>query len=374
MADLAFRTHDSIDAVNENQWNHVVEHSEHGSVFHRYEWLKAVEDGLSYEPRHVTVEKKGNPVAVFPNFVTAIDVPSVSSILESAPLSSVPNAVEDATAMLPALDDAPLTRVISATPGYGGPAITTNEEEVLELLMEGVDEICDGNVLNHTIKAKETEYMRYGKFLAKRGYQPKLTDCRFEIDLNYDWEEIESKMAKERRKALRKARETDTTVREVELTTEELRETYRQYRKNMTRVRGHVYPFEFFERLAEELPERTKVFAAEADGTDLGRYVYFLDDERDAVHYYFPAIGDDSNFDHYPSERLHEHVIRWAKERGYNYYDFGSTGSTFTDGVFRYKEKYGGRPIPTLQWEKGESPLLWGAYKLARGVYRKNAY
>lgn len=370
MADLAFRTHDSIDAVNENQWNHVVEHSTNGSVFHRYEWLKAVEDSLDYEPRHVTVEKKGNPVAVFPNFVTDIDLPSVSSLVENTPLSSVGGAA----AAIPSLDEAPLKRVISATPGYGGPAITTNEEEVLELLMESVDEICDGNVLNHVIKAKETEYMRYGKYLAKQGYQPKLTDCRFEIDLTYDWDDIEANMDKERRKSLREARESGTTVREVELTTEELRETYRQYRANMTRVRGHVYPFELFERLAEEIPDRTKIFAAEADGEDVGRYVYFLDDERDTLHYYFPAIGDESNFEHYPSERLHEHAIKWGKERGYNYYDFGSTGSTFKDGVFRYKEKYGGRPIPTLQWEKGQSPLLWGAYKLARSAYRKKAY
>ncbi|KAB1189930.1 GNAT family N-acetyltransferase [Haloferax sp. MBLA0076] len=372
MSTLDVHVYSSIDAVSEGQWNNVVTQSDQGSVFHRHEWLRAVEDTLPYTPRHVVVTKSGNPIAVFPNFVTDIDLPTGAALVEN--LGFVPNFLSEAASTSRLFEEQPLKRLISATPGYGGPVVTTDETESLDLMFDTLARVNGRNILFHTIKAKDPSYMRYGKYLAKHGYEPKLTDCRFELHLTDEWEDIERRMDKERRKSLRKAHENDVSVHEAELTAAEITATHEAYIENMERVRGHTYPLSFFETVASALPERMKIFVAEANGDEIGRYVHFLDDEQETMIYYFSAIGDVSNFDYYPAELLHEHAIKWGKENGYRYYDFGSTGSTYTDGIFKAKEKYGGRPVPTLQWDKGQSPGLWHLYKFARTAYRKTAY
>ncbi|KAB1185121.1 MULTISPECIES: GNAT family N-acetyltransferase [Haloferax] len=372
MSELRVHVYDSIEAVNEGQWNNVVTQSAQGSVFHRYEWLDAIEKTLPYTPRHVAVTKGDNPIAVFPNFVTDIDLPTGAAMVEN--LSFVPNFLSEAASSSRFFEEQPLKRLISATPGYGGPVVTTDETESLDLMFRALSQVNGRNILFHTIKAKDPEYMRYGKYLSKLGYEPKLTDCRFELNLTDDWDEIQRRMDKERRKSLRDAHEADVSVREADLTADELATTHAAYLKNMERVRGHTYPLSFFEAVAAGLPDRMKIFVAEVGDEEIGRYVHFLDDEQETIIYYFSAIPDVSKLDYYPAELLHEYAIKWGMDNGYRYYDFGSTGSTYTDGIFKAKEKYGGRPIPTLQWDKGESPGLWQLYKFARSTYRKSAY
>ena len=373
MSELETTVHRSIEEVNRNQWNNIVVHSETGSVFHRHEWLLAVERGLDHEPYHVVVRKNGNPVGLFPNFLTELDLPSLSAVGEQLSIDSIPESVWSAADDLSWEDSPSIKRLVSITPGYGGPVLTTSEEAGMELVLDAVDDI-DDTVLNHTIKAKETAFVRYNKLLSKRGYEPVLLDCRFEVPLSADIEEIVDEMDKERRKALRDARERDHDVDVVDLDAETIPETYRRYLIDIDRVDGEPHPEAFFEAIAAELGDRATVFVATVDGEEVGRYVCLLDEECSTLHYFFSAIGDSDNFAANPAELLHVHAMEWAKERGYDYYDFGSTGSDFRDGTFRFKEKFSGRLIPTLQWERGSSRLLWPAYKLARNSYQRMVY
>ena len=72
MTNLKVEVHDSILDINKNQWNNLVEQSKLGSFFHRYEWLKAIEDGMGLEPRHIVVTKDESLVGIFPNFIHSI--------------------------------------------------------------------------------------------------------------------------------------------------------------------------------------------------------------------------------------------------------------------------------------------------------------
>lgn len=343
---------DSIADANENQWNNLVSHADLGTIFHRYEWLRLVETRLDRESRHVLVEKGSNPVAVFPNFYDSVDVPGVDGAAESVPVRK-------------------LTSVI---PGYGGPLVGGTEDDCLGRLFDALSELEDLRTLFHHVRTNDLGYVRYAKSFAKHGYEPVGVHCRFRIDLDQSWEGILDDMDSDHRRRWRSMQDCDVEVRDEPLDAATLEATYDAYVDNMERTGGTPYPFAFFEGLAELLADRTKIFTAVVDGREVGRYLYLLDDEQSTVHYYFGAIGDESYFEYNPSQLLHGHVIQWGQAEGYRYYDFGGTGADYADNLFRHKEGYGGETVPTIQWQKGISPVGWPAFKMGRALYRKRVY
>lgn len=343
---------ESIDEVSRGQWNNVVTQSDLGTLFHRHEWLSLLEDALDATARHAVVEKGGNPVALFPNVYWKIHVPGWEELARKLPVREL----------------------VSVAPGYGGPVVTGDEDACLELMFDALSDLRGARTLLHRVRMNDPEYSRYGKTFAKYGYEPVGVNCHHRISLSRDWDDIVADMDRSRRRALRRLDERDTEVRTEPLEEEVLRETHADYVANVERAGGEPYGYAFFEVLADYLGDRVRVVTAVVDGREVGRYLYLLDEEQSSVHYYFAAIGDESYFEDHPSELLHTETMRWAKEQGYRYYDFGGTGADFRDGVFRHKDGYGGEAIPTCQWQSGFSRLGWPAFKAARMVYRSRAY
>ncbi len=96
-------------------------------------------------------------------------------------------------------------------------------------------------------------------------------------------------------------------------------------------------------------------------------FLELLDEKRSSVHGFFAAVPSEY-FDDHASELLYDRAIRWGIENGYETYDFGSTNSSFENGVFRFKEGFGGRIVPILVWERGCS-VLWKLVKTGRSLY-----
>ncbi len=358
MSELETRLIDTVTEMNENQWNHVVEQSDLGCLFHRYGWVQTVEEALDVSPNHVVVSKGQNPIAVFPN-VTA-------PVLTDPP--AIPERLPDVAGRVL------FRRLVSTEPGTGGPITMTDEKESLRRMFEALPSAADSSVLYHSVITSDPGYVRYGKHFAREGYESNLVNCRLLLDLRPDWETIKANMHKSRRQGLRRAEDADVEVRTPELDQSVVRETYKAYVSNMERIDGEVLPYEFFDGLYESMPNRLAVFVAERDGMELGRYLCLLDDERSAVHYYFAGIPTEDVLKFYPSEALHAAAIQWAQDRNYDYYDFGGSGSDFTDGVFRFKSRFGAKAVPSLMWQKGYSSVGWPVFKQLRDVYRKYAY
>lgn len=339
---------ESIREVNRNQWNNLVTQADRGSMFHRYEWLAAVEEGFDFDPHHVVVRKDTNPVALLPNFVSKLPLPNgLADTLTSAIGLSV---------------------MTSGEPGYGGPVISTDERANLERLFEAVDATSERRVLFHRISTHDPGNIRYGKYLQNRGYRPSSGFAIFVIDLMDGWERILDDMDKERQKAIRRAHEQEYRV-EVAPLGEDLERTYRMYASNMERVGGETVPMAFLEALEEYFQEKVRVFTAYVDGDVVGRYVHLLDSESSVLHHWLSAIPDRSCYDAYPSELMHERAINWGIDRGFEYYSFDKVESYFGNSVFRFKAKYGGRAVPLLQWEKGERRLAWPLFRYGRWKY-----
>lgn len=329
---------DTIDATNRNQWNQVVEQSDVGHVYHRYGWLRAVEFGTPYEPRHLIVSKKNNPIAIFPNFVIGSD-------------------------------RTPFYHLTSSKPGPGGPIAMTDEEAAIELLLDAVPELCDGAIISNQIQSSGIEYSRYHRILEQNGYDHRLIYCDFVLDIARDWEDILTDMRSSRRRAIKQGHDRDFEIVDKEITAETMSEFFDDYSTVMDRVEGYKRPRQFFVELAE-FSDRLKLFGVRIDGTERGTILFTLDDEQSTIHYESSAVTEE-HFEYNASELIHEHAIRWGSDNGYETYNFGGTELDFRDGVFRFKEQFGARPRPALAWERGCSSLGWPAYKLGRFAYQR---
>lgn len=331
----------SISEVSPDRWNAVVEQSSRGSVFHRYEWLDAVENGLGYTPRHVFVEKDRNPIGLFPNFLE--------------PLEGV--------------DRSPLRRLVSVEPGFGGPLTTTDTDTVLPSMLDTIADYCTGRTVVHEIRALDTSYLRYNTLLQCHGYEPNRRRCRFLLHLSRPYEDILSGMSRSRRKGIEHGREGDAEIIEEEVTRDTLRQFYRTYVQVMDDLGVSAFSRSFFESLLG-MADRLLLVTARVDGEYAGGLLEILDDEQSSVHGYISAIPREF-FDHHVSELLYDYVVRWGIDNGYETYDLGTTKPDYENGLFRYKEGFGGQPVPTLVWERGGNSL-WDVFHRGRAMYLKH--
>ncbi|MFP8951989.1 GNAT family N-acetyltransferase [Natrialbaceae archaeon A-arb3/5] len=321
---LDVRRLDSIDEANRNQWNNVVEQSDLGCVYHRYEWLRAIEAGLSHEPKHLLVSKKGNPIALFPNFVTELGR---------------------------------INRLSSIRPGYGGPITMTEEEEALELLLDSVGDLCTGRILFNELRVYDQNYVRYHDLLETRGYRPTILSCRFTLDLTRGWDDLFDEMDSERRRGIRRGHDYDFEVVEEEVTERALAAFHDDYETVADRVGLPTLPQSFFRELSE-FRDRLLLFSLRVDGGRQGMYAYLLDEEQSTLQHLFTAVTED-HFEYHAPELLHEHAIKWGIDEGYETYELRGSPPDFRNGVFRFKEYFGAETIPLLVYERGfPSPAL----------------
>lgn len=337
---------DGIDDVNENQWNNVVAQSDAGTVFQRTGWLRAIEDGLGYRPKHVVVRRDGNPVAVCPNFVSEIETPF------------------DLPATISRLGLAQLT---SVTPGYGGPVVAGSRDGTLETILEAVEDVCGWRSVYHRLRILDATHVQYAQTLQANGYRPSLLYCRHWLPLD-DYQTILDGMDSGRRREIRNGTDPSIVVVEEPVTRDSLRSFYMEYRKTLDRVDGQAFPRSFFDALADHLADRIEIFTATLDGEPVGKHLYLRDDEQDSLHYFFSGV-DEAYFEYSSPTHIHDYAFKWAIEEGYDTYDFGGTSASHRDGVFKYKEKFGTRMEPVYEWEKGQSLLRWNVFQRSRRRY-----
>ncbi len=324
---------ESIEEANRNQWNNVVDQSELSCVYHRYGWLRAVEEGTGHEPRHLLVSKSGNPIAIFPNFVT---------------------------------DFGPVSRLSSIRPGYGGPVVMTEETEAMELLLEAVPELCEGQILFNEVRTYDQRFIRYHELLKSLGYGLSVLSCRFTLDLTRGWEELFDRMDSERRRGIRRGHDQDFGVHEEELTPRRLSAVYDEYATVMQRAGMETLPRRFFLAL-RHFDHRLKLFTLSVDGQRRGSYVYLLDEEQSTLQHLFTAVTEEQ-FEYRTPELLHEHAVKWGIENGYETYDFRGAHADFRDGVYRFKELFGARAVPLLVWERGRPEPALPALNAGRTI------
>ncbi|MFC6835892.1 lipid II:glycine glycyltransferase FemX [Halomarina ordinaria] len=332
------RVYDAVSKVDPAQWNAVVERSPLGSVFQRHGWLSAIEGAGVEGVRHVVVTKSGAPLGVLPAVVDAL-----------------PGSFR---------------RLGTPRPGYGGLLVLSDEEQVTEALLDGVERACeDTDAVGHQFTALDPGTTRYERALAERGYRSTVSGCRPVVDLRQGWEAVLDGMSRSRRRAVRTGLDRSFEVTERAPTREALDEFYAGYRRVIDRVGGTAQPRSFFRGLTA-VADRVFLPFLTVDGDHAGALLCLLDEEQSTVHYLFSAV-EREHFDVNASELLHAHAMRRGIENGFDDYDFGETRADFRDGLFGFKAGFGGRVVPTLTWERGCDPVRWPAFRVGRALYRR---
>ncbi len=332
---LEVRCLETIRATDVDRWNAVVDRADLGTVFHRYEWLEAVERGLGYQPRHLLVEKDTNLIGLIPNFVVGIP-------------------------------KTPFYRLTSIYPGFGGPLFTTDVARSLSLIVEAIPSLCGRRTIVHEIRACNTNFLRYDDSLATDGYESSRVDGRFLLNLATGYDAVFDGMDSSRRRAIRRGRELDCDLEAVDPTPTNLSRFYDGYRRRMNEIDGQVYPYAFFERLTA-MDDRLLLVSLYVEEEYAGGFLALCNDEQSTVHGFFAGVPSEY-FEYHASELVYDFMFRWAIDNGYERYDFGGSGADFEDGAFRFKEKFGGRLVPNLYWERGTSPA-WRLVKAGRSLY-----
>ena len=326
---------DTIQAFDRDRWNDVVDRADLATVFHRYEWLEAIENALGYPARHIVVEKDTNPIGVVPNFV--VEIPKT-----------------------------PFYRLSSIYPGFGGPLLTTDVTDSLSLVLETIPELCGGRTIVHEIRACNTNFLRYNDALEAEGYDSSRVGGRFLMNLEKGYDDLFAEMEASKRRAIRRGRETDHEIVHADHTHTNLAQFHDAYERHMRSIGGRVYPLEFFEELAS-MDDRILLLMLYVDGEYAGGFLELLNDEQSTVHGFFAGVPSES-FEYHASELLYDHVFQWAIDNGYETYDFGGGGSDFEDGAFRFKEEFGGTLVPNVYWERGTGPI-WTLVETGRSLY-----
>jgi len=323
---------------DKKQWDELVKRSKKGSFFHTYDWLKFIEEGLGLQPFHIVVEKDSNIVAGMPIFSESVK-------------------------------GLPIKRLVSL-PLFGGGLYLNKglEKESLEKVLTHIKQICNKfNLVSHRFITSCLDYCKYSNYFKYFDYNLKVGGCSFLIDLKKPYSEIEAGFSSAKKRNLKKVRKMSIKVVETEIDEESMKMFYETYLDTMKRVKGNVFPWEFFQKIPSHMKGKTKLFMVKLDERFIGGLLHFIDPFQSRLFYSFG--GSYRKYNKYmPQVLLHVYSIKWAKKNGYHYYDMG--GSSFFDsGVFRFKEQWGGEVVPILVWERDFFGPKAFVYKLGKKIY-----
>lgn len=334
MTELDVQVKSSITDYRKDFWNRVLKDGETGTVFQRYEWLRAYEESHDATPRHIAVEANGQLYGSFPVFLHRIG-------------------------------QTPLFRTGGAPPGTNSPLVLTREQDVLDALLDEFESVVsDESVVLGNVSSRLAYELRYGRQLQARGYQPNLRTTEFRIDATKSIDELESEMRSGTRRQFRKARDGDWDVEVLTPDDQNLIAFYSAYSRHMDRVDGERIPFGFLYRISRYLDE-VKLFRVFVDGRRVGERLCVIDDHQSMIHAPYPAV-DEEDFEYYPTHLLYYYLVTWGKQNGYETINLGSAPADFQDGTYNFKSGFGTDVYPRIKWQKTFSTvarLLYPAWK-----------
>ena len=326
MSELTTSVHRSITEVKQGEWNAIVaQQSKTGSVFERYEWLKAYEEATAADARHVQVRKNGTLVGVHPAFVRP-------------------------------LPGTPFRFLGPAKPGTNGAMVATDEAAVFDAIADQMAALTSGRTIGHLLRPGSARSTRYTTRLRDRNYYPSVRDCQFVVDIDRSWDDVAADLKQKKRRNLRKADENGVTATDVRVTDDAIEAFAVRHAEHMDRLDGDGASPALLRALHENVGDRLKLFRATVDGDPAGELLAVCNDEVDSLHLLFPAY-DPSNFSQYPSEVLYRAAIQWGIDAGYATCNYGETTPDFEDGTFTFKDEFGGEVEPTLRWERIDSRI-----------------
>ena len=272
--------------------------------------------------------------------------------------------------------DVPLFGLIAHVPR--GPLMRNDDARANEFLYTALEQYMQSNRIQYLYLQPASSNVSFIEHLKRANFATSKVDlapaATCVVDLTQDLDTIWSKLQKRRRKAIRKALNTELSVREG--TEKDVGTFYALYTKLIERHGGKKYPKSYYEQKWRVLNPHglTRTFVVE------------FHNEPVTMHWVIPfgetvlskmAAWSGNHGNLHPNDLLEWSVIQWAKAQGYRYYDFEgipveaaqallanqSLPQTLVQSATSYKLSFGGQPVlfpPAL--DRFSNPLLQWLY------------
>ncbi len=272
--------------------------------------------------------------------------------------------------------DVPLFGLIAHVPR--GPLMRNDDARANEFLYTALEQYMQSNRIQYLYLQPASSNVSFIEHLKRANFATSKVDlapaATCVVDLTQDLDTIWSKLQKRRRKAIRKALNTELSVREG--TEKDVGTFYALYTKLIERHGGKKYPKSYYEQKWRVLNPHglTRTFVVE------------FHNEPVTMHWVIPfgetvlskmAAWSGNHGNLHPNDLLEWSVIQWAKAQGYRYYDFEGIPveaaqallanqplpQTLVQSATSYKLSFGGQPVlfpPAL--DRFSNPLLQWLY------------
>ncbi|WP_290901983.1 GNAT family N-acetyltransferase [Ferroglobus sp.] len=313
-----------------DEWNGLVDRADYTTIFHEWDWLKAVEKHSNTKLYPLVVKKNSTSVAIFPVFVGkklglrfALSPPSKAIMV------------------------------------YLGPALISHREmkqsKKETALIESI------KAVDNFLKKLEVDYVRIrtppflidSRPFSWSGYSvfPQYTYVlNLEKELSKIWEDLDRSL----RRSIEKSRQKGVDVREGGF--EDL-EFVRLNMKKRFQEMGAKVPEDYYESYFKELfekyyPEKMRIFVAEYLQELAGGIILLV--HKDRVSYWF-GMSKTTLKGVYPNDVLQWEAIKWSWESGFRYYEEIDAGDD--PRLRHYKAKFNPELVPWFSTSKNLSML-----------------
>jgi FemAB-related protein (PEP-CTERM system-associated) len=302
----------SLQPEDEARWDHFVDASANGTIFHKLAWKRIIEATFRYRSCYLFAEKEGEICGVLPLF-------HVRSMFAGNAIISTPFAV------------------------YGG--ILANDEAVENVLLEACKE--------HALKVSASYVELRQRFRCQNpGLQIRdALYCTFVKPIHADPEQTFAELPREARRMVRKAEKAGLAARFGD---ENLKDFYEIYATSVRGLGTPVFPRRLFENCLRELkPNADLLLISHQEQPVAGVLSFYY---RDTVMPYYGGSFMDKN--HLaPNNFMYWALMKSASERGYCFFDFGRSKNA--TGAYDFKRHMGfdPTPLPYQYWMMNGTPL-----------------
>jgi len=192
----------------------------------------------------------------------------------------------------------------------------------------------------------------------------------FLIDLDRPVEDIWASFSSSRRKNLRRSERSGVTVFEI-TGAEELGVFYELLQETYNRVKVPLVSKMFFDTAFEVLvpKQMAHFFLARHEGEVIGARAVLT--YKDLVYDWYAGARSEAR-KLCPDETLVWHILQWAVEKGYKWFNFGGAGKPDEEyGPREFKRRFGGRLVNFGRFRKVYSPVKMRIAETGFALYKR---
>jgi len=312
---------DSIDSLNDKEWDNLIDRSPNGNCFLRSAWLRCVEEGMGLSALHVVCHSEGKLEAVFPNFIEKSN--------SSFNISSLPM-------------------------GYGGLAAPNMDTECLPSIIDKLQEICLKKGVSHKICMYTDKSVGYWCILRDNDYSPHYA-CSFRNDLSKGLD-YNFRLLDDANKRLLRHHYDNFNFETSQISEDNLNDFYISYSRSSIESGERPIKMSFFESLLDNCSENVVINTVSNKDGYVGGKLRILDNSKNIIHGLLVGLEKKYESDHL-NFLTDWHTMEWGIRNRYGIIDWGHTADDLRNERFKRHYGIGGTVVPTITWEKSYGHL-----------------